>query len=96
MFPNLNFDSRVIAVEPGDLLAVTGDGFVEVANSESEEFRLDAVKDVVVSNATDALSRIVDRLVEEAADFGERQDDQSTNRSFLSGLLGERLPHETV
>jgi hypothetical protein len=49
-----------------------------------------------VSNATDALSRIVDRLVEEAADFGERQDDQSTNRSFLSGLLGERLPHETV
>jgi len=77
MFPNLIYESRIVAVEPEDLLAVVSDGFLEVANSKGEEFGLEALKRLIVSSATETLPRIVDRLVEETAHFGDQQDDQT-------------------
>jgi serine phosphatase RsbU (regulator of sigma subunit) len=77
MFPNLMYESHFVPVEPEDLLAVVSDGFLEVANSKGEEFGLDGLKRFIVSSATETLPRIVDRLVEETAYFGEQQDDQT-------------------
>lgn len=88
MFQNLIYESRVVAVEPEDLLAVVSDGFLEVADSKGEEFGLEALKRLIVSSATETLPQIVDHLVEQTAQFGEQQDDQT--------VLLVRIPSQTT
>ena len=91
MFPNLIYESRVVAVEPADLLVVVSDGFLEVANFNGDEFGLEALKRLIASSATETLPRIVDRLVEETAHFGEQQDDQTV---LLVRIPRSREPQE--
>lgn len=77
LFPAVKFQSAMIAVEPGDLLAVVSDGLPEVMNARDEEFGPEALGRAVVRTATKPLLEIVDRLVEEIARFGSQQDDQT-------------------
>jgi hypothetical protein len=77
MFPAVNFQSAMITIAPGDLLAVVSDGFLEVTNAKGEEFGTEALERLVAGSATEPLPQIVDRLVAETARFGSQQDDQT-------------------
>jgi len=77
MFRAASFQSLMIAVAPGDLLAVVSDGFLEVANAKGEEFGLEALKRLLVRNAKEPLSEVAARLAEETVRFGSQQDDQT-------------------
>jgi hypothetical protein len=77
MFPAVNFQSAMITIAPGDLLAVVSDGFLEVTNAKGEEFGAGALERLVAESATEPLPQIVDRLVAEIARFGSQQDDQT-------------------
>src|SRR5262249_2560032 len=55
MFPTVSFESRMIAVAPGDLLAVVSDGFLEVTNAKGEELGSGALKKLLVRAATEPL-----------------------------------------
>jgi phosphoserine phosphatase RsbU/P len=77
MFPDVNFQSSMITVAPGDPLAVVSDGFLEVTNSKGEEFGPEALERLVVRSAAEPLPQIVHQLVEEVARFGSQQDDQT-------------------
>jgi sigma-B regulation protein RsbU (phosphoserine phosphatase) len=77
MFPAVKFQSATISVAPGDLLVAVSDGFLEVANPKGDEFGLGALERLVARNAAEPLGQIADRLVEETARFGSRQDDQT-------------------
>ncbi len=77
MFPAVNFQSAMITVAPGDLLAVVSDGFLEVTNAKGEEFGKEALGAVLARSVTEPLPQIADRLVAETARFGSQQDDQT-------------------
>lgn len=77
MFPAVDFQSAMITIAPGDLLAVVSDGFLEVTNEKGEEFGMEALERFVAGSATEPLPQIVDRLVAETARFGSQQDDQT-------------------
>jgi hypothetical protein len=77
MFRAATFESRTIAMEPGDLLAIVSDGFLEVTSSRGEEFGLERLESLVLRNAMEPLSRIAERLVEDTARFGRQEDDQT-------------------
>ncbi|MGA7768342.1 MAG: PP2C family protein-serine/threonine phosphatase [Candidatus Sulfotelmatobacter sp.] len=77
MFPAVNFQSAMITIAPGDLLAVVSDGFLEVTNANGEEFGRGALERLVAGSATEPLPQIIDRLVAETARFGSQQDDQT-------------------
>jgi Stage II sporulation protein E (SpoIIE) len=77
MFPAVDFQSAMITIAPGDLLAVVSDGFLEVTNAQGEEFGTEALERLVAGSATEPLPQIVDRLVAETARFGSQQDDQT-------------------
>jgi len=89
MFPAAKFQSSIVAVAPGDLLAVVSDGFLEVPNGKGEEFGSERIGRLVTQNATEPLSRIVDRLVAETTRFGSQQDDQTI---LLVRVLGPAIP----
>jgi len=77
IFPAVNFQSAMITIAPGDLLAVVSDGFLEVTNAKGEEFGMEALERLVAGSAKEPLPQIVDRLVAETARFGSQQDDQT-------------------
>lgn len=91
LFRAVDFESRVVTVAPGDLLAVVSDGFLEVTNGRGEEFGSEALKRLVTWSAKEPLSQIVERIVEETARFGSQQDDQTI---LLVGALDPRIPPE--
>lgn len=77
LFRGTKFESRTVAIERGDLLAVVSDGFLEVVNLQGEEFGEAALERLLVESATEPLSGIVSRLVDETRRFGSQQDDQT-------------------
>lgn len=77
MFRAVNFHRETVAIEPGDVLAIVSDGLLEVTSGSGEEFGLARLEALVLQNAMEPLSRIVERLVEETARFGRQQDDQT-------------------
>jgi hypothetical protein len=77
MFPAVNFQSAMITIAPGDLLAVVSDGFLEVTNAEGEEFGPGALERLVAESGTEPLPQIVNRLIAETSRFGSQQDDQT-------------------
>ena len=77
MFPAMDFQSAIVTIAPGDLLAVVSDGFLEITNAKGEEFGTEALERLVAGSATEPLPQIVDRLVAETARFGSQQDDQT-------------------
>lgn len=77
MFRGVSFQSSMVTLAPGDLLAVVSDGLLEVVNAKGEEYGPEALKRLVVHSATQPLSQIAERLVEETARFGSQEDDQT-------------------
>src|SRR5258708_37675868 len=77
MFRAANYDSSTITLAPGDLLAIVSDGFLEVTSRRGEEFGWQRLERLILQNAMESLSRIVERLFEEAARFGSQEDDQT-------------------
>jgi hypothetical protein len=87
MFPSVKFQSAMVAVAPGDLLAVVSDGFLEVTNARGEELGAEALERSFAASASEPLQQIIDRLVEQTARFGSQQDDQTI---LLVRALGPR------
>jgi len=77
MFRAVNFETAIVAFDPGDLLAVVSDGFLEITNDKDEEFGPERLEKFLLHNATEPLPRIAELLVAEAARFGTQQDDQT-------------------
>ncbi len=88
MFPAVDFQSAMITIAPGDLLAVVSDGFLEVTNAKGEEFGAEALERLV-AGAPRHRSRKLSigssrrQLASEAS--------RTTKRYFWSGLLGLRF-----
>ena len=77
LFGTANFESRTIAIEPGDLLVTVSDGLLDVANRQGQEFGWEQIERLVLENAAEPLSFIVEKVIDEAARFGVQEDDRS-------------------
>jgi len=62
LFGTANFESRTIAIEPGDLLVTVSDGLLDVANRQGQEFGWEQIERLVLENAAEPLSFIVEKV----------------------------------
>ena len=65
LFAHVPFQSGLVKVEPGDILALLTDGLPEVENANGEQFGLERIGELVARNATGPLAagngrRVVD------------------------------------
>jgi phosphoserine phosphatase RsbU/P len=77
IFPSGDFASSEIQAEPGDVLALYTDGFLEQANSAGEEFGLTRLQAEFQKHAKEPLEAICHKLQESLARHGTQFDDQS-------------------
>jgi len=77
MFRGTIYESREVALLPGDLLVIVSDGFLEVTNDRGEEFGWRRLEGFLRKNAMEPLPRIIEKLSEETGRFGDRSDDQT-------------------
>lgn len=71
------FASRELRAEPGDLLVVLTDGFIEVAGRDRRQLGLDGFERLLASCADRPLGEAFDRLVAGVRAVGEVHDDQT-------------------
>ena len=77
MFPDVPYQSAIVAVQPGDLIALLTDGLTETSNRADEEFGLAQVGELLAGNADRPLSDIVEAVVAAVRRHGRQVDDQS-------------------
>ena len=77
LLPVSNFDGHTLETMPGDLLVVATDGILEVARRPGEEYGVERLKDVIASNAGDALPELARKILAAANAFGSQFDDQT-------------------
>ena len=77
LFAHATFQSGVIKVDPGDILALLTDGLPEVEDDKGEQFGLERIGDLIVRNAGGALADLTDELFAEVRRHGSRTDDET-------------------
>jgi len=77
ILPSGDFESSEIRPEPGDVLALYTDGFLEQANAAGEEFGLARFQEEFQRHAKEPLEAICRSLQETVARHGAQFDDQS-------------------
>lgn len=71
------YETARITASGGDILAIVSDGFIELTDSNDEEFGLDRLEELIARNAKKELPEIFDVVAREAALHGKQQDDQT-------------------
>lgn len=77
MLDMAEFETKPLAIAPGDLLVFLTDGLSETADKKGEEFGMDRVKKLVAETARGPLSQISDALFAAVQKFGPQDDDRS-------------------
>lgn len=76
MLPATYKTARITAVAR-DIFAIVSDGFIELTNSNNEEFGLDRLGELIAHNVKRELPEIFDVIAREAGLHGKQQDDQT-------------------
>lgn len=71
------FPTREAACEPGDLLVVLTDGFIEVAGADGRQIGLDGFERMLVPVASRPLREILDEIATRVRGVGPIEDDQT-------------------
>jgi hypothetical protein len=77
LFANATFQSGLVTVEPGDILALLTDGLPEVADANDEQFGLERISDIVARNAEGSLADLTETLFAAARRYGRQNDDET-------------------
>ncbi len=71
------FRTQEFQAAPGDVLVLLTDGLFEVANASDEQLGLEAIKRRIMQSANDEPAAIHRAIMEQVADHGRQDDDQT-------------------
>src|SRR5579872_6385608 len=77
LFAHSTFQSCMIKVEPGDILALLTDGLPEVEDANGEQFGLKRIGEIMARNAGAPLSDLTEKLFAAVRRYGSRTDDET-------------------
>jgi hypothetical protein len=77
LFGNATFQSGVVEIEPGDILALLTDGLPETTNAGDEQFGLDRMGEIIARNPTAPLAEITASVFEAVRRHGSQTDDET-------------------
>jgi sigma-B regulation protein RsbU (phosphoserine phosphatase) len=77
LIPGSNYASARVAFAQSDMFLMLTDGIPDAANERDEEFGLDRVEQILISNAAEPLSQIWDSVISAARRHGPPEDDQT-------------------
>jgi hypothetical protein len=77
VLPGQNFGSINIKALSGDLLILVTDGFVEVFDKSDNEFGIERIEEILMTNYEKPLKEIYEILSNETTKFGRQSDDQT-------------------
>jgi phosphoserine phosphatase RsbU/P len=77
MFPKAGFESGVVALEPGDVLAVMTDGIPETANANDEQFGLERIGEILAAGQGKGLAELTDAVFAAVRGHGPQTDDET-------------------
>jgi sigma-B regulation protein RsbU (phosphoserine phosphatase) len=77
LFARTAFQSGLVKVEPGDILALLTDGLPEVEDANGQQFGLERVGELVARNASVPLADLTEKLFAAARQHGARTDDET-------------------
>jgi serine phosphatase RsbU (regulator of sigma subunit) len=78
ILPDAQFTDTTVSLEPGDILTLFTDGVTEQENDTPEQFSLDRLKQVILSNETDSASALATHIADAVSNFAgttEQEDD---------------------
>ena len=67
--PSMNYVSRVVKLEPGDLIFLFTDGLSEAMNEEEHEYGEERICDMLVAHRNEPPDRIVEVILEDVRTF---------------------------
>jgi hypothetical protein len=77
LFAHATFQSCLVKVQPGDILALLTDGLPEVEDANGEQFGLERIGELVALNASGPLADLTQKLFAAARRYGSRTDDET-------------------
>jgi hypothetical protein len=77
LFANATFQSGLVAVEPGDTLALLTDGLPEVTDASDEQFGLERIGEIMARNAEGSLADLTETIFVAARRYGRQTDDET-------------------
>lgn len=77
LFAEATFQSCLVKVEPGDILALLTDGLPEVEDVNGEQFGLERIGELVARNASSSLADLTEKLFAAVRQYGSRTDDET-------------------
>jgi serine phosphatase RsbU (regulator of sigma subunit) len=77
LFAQATFQSCLVKVEPGDILALLTDGLPEVEDANGEQFGLERIGEIVARNASGPLADLTEKLFAAVRRYGSRTDDET-------------------
>jgi serine phosphatase RsbU (regulator of sigma subunit) len=77
LFGNATFQSGVVEIQPGDILALSTDGLPEATDSNDEQFGLDRIGELIARKVAGSLSEITESVFEAVRRHGLQTDDET-------------------
>jgi serine phosphatase RsbU (regulator of sigma subunit) len=77
MFGKATFQSGVVEIEPGDILALSTDGLPETTDANDEQFGLDRMGEIIARKPGAPLSEITESVFEAVRRHGLQTDDET-------------------
>jgi sigma-B regulation protein RsbU (phosphoserine phosphatase) len=80
LLPGARFQSRAVALEPGDLVCIYSDGITEAAAPDDEEFGMERLIDLLRAERGRPLGEVVEAIVHAVGEFSQglpQGDDQT-------------------
>lgn len=77
LFRNAAFQSRVVEIQPGDILALFTDGLPETTDARDEQFGVDRMGEIIAKNAGAPLSKITESIFAAVRRHGPQTDDET-------------------
>jgi hypothetical protein len=77
LFAEATFQSSLVAVAPGDILAMLTDGLPEVTDANDEEFGLQRISEIMARNAEGSLADLTETIFAAARRYGRQTDDET-------------------
>ena len=77
LFGNATFQSGVVTLETGDILAIATDGLPETTDAKDEQFGFERMGEIIARQAAAPLSQITESVFEAARRHGLQSDDET-------------------
>lgn len=77
LFPHTRYETAVIDVQPGDIVAIVTDGLTEIFNKGDKELGEQYIEDTLARLAERSLAEVAEGIFDAARAFGKATDDQT-------------------